>query len=286
MKFDYTGLTKDALVEEAFDYAQEHNKKLVPEITLQLEKQLDEQYQQRLAQLDDARDAGYVTEDQYNQNKMQLDRSAEFQKKTLPMIAQQQLEYMFSSAKLAPALELQKNSESSSPALIAAALLIDCVRDPVDYKKVEAKFGGAVAGLIAEVLHIESYPGTAPADISAASTDAKRIFMAGLTTELSQIVQQLAMMPPGAMAEAPPKYEETVFNQVKLFWGNDQKQDKRLVDVFNRAAEALSSSYRIEVTPSGQPKLVESSASTAPATPLPGQKKGPKLTWGGDSNTP
>ncbi|MDE2337075.1 MAG: HD domain-containing protein [Alphaproteobacteria bacterium] len=285
MKFDYTGLKKDKVVEEAFEYAQEHNKKLVPEITQQLEKQLEEQYQQRLAALDDARDAGYVTEDQYAQNKAQLDRSAAFQKRSLPMLAQQQLDYLFGTAKLAPALELQTNSESTSPALIAAALLVDCVRDPVDYKKVEAQFGAAVAGLVAEVLHIDSYPGTAAADISSASVDAKRIFMAGLTTELSQIVNQLAMMPPGAVAEAPPKYEETMFNQVQLLWGNDKKQDKRLVDVFNRAAEALSSPFRIEVTPAGTPALVESTSATPQTPTFPGQKKGPKLTWG-DDKTP
>ncbi len=282
MKFEYTPLRKDAIIEDAFNYAQDHQAKLAPEVTQQIQKQIDEQYQKQLLSLDDARDAGYVTEDQYRQNKIRLDNSMEHEKRRLPMIVQQQLEYLFASAKLSPALELQANSDNPSSALIAAAMLVDCVRDPQDYKKLEAKFGAAVAGLVAEVLHIQAYPGTALTDIATASSDAKRIFMAGLTTELNQVVGQIAMMPPGSMVQAPPQYEENIFSQVKALWGNDKKQDKNLVEVFNRAAEALFSSFRIVVTPAGAPALIENAPIAPPPAAIPGQKKDPKITWGDD----
>lgn len=279
MRFEDTGLTKNTLVEDAFNYAQEYNRSLAPEVALQLKQRLEQDYEKRLAGLDQAKEAGQVDEEAYKKYKASLDASMDMQVKRLPLIAKQQLELMFNKAKIAPVLELQQHSENTSPALLAAALVLDTVRDPVDHQKLDAKFGSTVSGLVAEVLHVESYPGTIDQGLSNASADAKRIFLAGLSSSLDQVVQQISKLPPGATLQFPPKQEETMFNQAKTLWGNDKKLDARLVSVFNKAATALASPYRIEVAANGTPTLTE----TAVVQPQqPGRKKGPKIT-GDDS---
>jgi hypothetical protein len=276
MKFAETGLKQDKLVEEAFNYSYEYNRALAPELEAQFKQQIESQFQFQLDYLNDGKDSGQMTDDEYNLKKSRLEMQKDMQLKQLPKIVSQQLDLMFNATKLGPVLEVQNNSENTSASLLASALLLDCVRDPIDYQKVEAKFGSAVAGVIAEVLHIDSYPGQQDENLTKASNDAKRIFMAGLNSSLEQVTAQLKKLPPGQMLRFPPGQEENMFKQAKLLWGNDKKLDKRLVDVFNKAAEAMGSKYRIELGPTGTPELVETVKKTPPKM-LPGPKKGPTI---------
>src|SRR5438552_1577319 len=108
MKFEDTGLKKDPVVEEAFNYAYAYNQSLAPEVQEQLKQQLDVMYQDNLDYLNAAKEAGKLDEDQYNATKSKLDESMENQLKRLPQIAERQLDLMFNKAKLAPVLELQQ----------------------------------------------------------------------------------------------------------------------------------------------------------------------------------
>jgi hypothetical protein len=275
MKFEDTKLPGDKLVEDAFNYAQDYNKALAPELLAQFKQQVESRYATDLLFLNEDKEAGQIDEDKYNASKSRLDMVKEAQLKQLPRIVDQQLENIFTTAKLGPVQEISNHSDNATPALLAATMLVDCVRDPVDYKKVEGTFGGAVGGLIAEILHIDSYPGTLLASLSDASADAKRIFMAGMSSSLNTVAEQVKKLPPGQMLRFPPKQEETMFSQAKVIWGNDKKQDARLTDVFNKAAEAMNSNYRLELTAAGAPDLVES-IRKAPPKMLPGPKKPPK----------
>ena len=264
MRFEDTGLKKDKVVEEAFNYAYAYNRALAPEVTKQWKDEFEFQHQSGLDYYDKMKTSGQIPEEQYKSIKAQLDSILNLQMKQLPQIVEQQLGIMFG---LAPTLEVQQYSEKSTPSLLAATLLIGCVRDPVDCQKVEEKFGSAISGLIAEMLHIEAYPGTLDVSMTAASSDAKRIFMAELTSNLNQAKPQMKF---------PPKEEEKMFSQAKLLWGNDKKLDTRLVDVFNRVAEALFPQYRIEVGAAGAPELVKTEQKTPKL--VPGQKKGPIIS--------
>lgn len=270
MRFEDTGLKNDPVVEAAFNYAQDYNKSLAPEILAQMQDTLNNIYQSNLDRLDMAKEDGQISEDQYKASKAKLDEVVEKRKAAIPALVEKQLSMMFNKARLAPVLELQQYSENAAPALLAASLLIDCVRDPVDYQHVDATFGGAVSGLVAEVLHIDSYPGSADANMAAASPDAKRLMLANLTTSLNDIPAQIAKVPAGMQIQFPPKQEETLFHTAKLLWGNDKKQDARLLDVFNRAVAAMGSNYQMEVGANG-PELVAGAPKAPKNTP-----KGPK----------
>lgn len=270
MRFEDTGLKRDKLVEDAFNYAQKYNQSLAPEVLASLQDQLNASYEDQLLLLDDAKAAGKLDEEKYKATKARLDDALEKRKALLPTLVERQLSALFNLAKIAPALEVQQNSENSAPALVAASLLLDCVRDPVDYQNIDAAFGGAVSGIVAEVLHIESYPGSQDANIAAASKDAKRLMMAGLISGLNSLQSQLAKAPQGMTLRLPAKEEERLFHTAKLLWGNDKKQDARLVGVFNTALAAFGSQYKIEVGAKG-PELV-----VGPAAQPKGPKKGPK----------
>ncbi len=273
MRFEDTGLTKEQIVEDAFNYAYAA---FLPEVSSQFKQQLDKSYQDQLNQLGELKESGQIDEEQFNKYKTQLDGSLDAQMKRLPQLVEKQAGPLFQQTRISPALELQKHSEKSSPELLAAALLLDTVRDPIDYQKLDAKFGAAVSGVVAEILHIDSHPDAANDNLAAAGGDAKRIVLAEIAANLGQILSQIEKAPPGSTLKAPLKYEENVFGQLKLLWGNDKKLDTRLVDLFNRTAEGLASSFRIELTDSGAPELVKST--WAPAKPAPGKKKGPRIS--------
>jgi hypothetical protein len=92
--------------------------------------------------------------------------------------------------------------------------------------------------------------------------------MAGMTSKLDVRTEMKKKYP------IAPLQEEKIFAEVKILWGNDKKQDTRLKDVFNRVAEAESSTYRIEVKADGSPELVAGAKITPPKA-LPGKRKGP-----------
>jgi len=278
MRFENTGLVKDALVEKAFDFAQNYTQTLAPEITEKLGGQLQDSYDEQIGQIGAALDDGRIDQTKFDALKAQLDRSLDAQQKRLPQIVQRQLELAFIQGTVSPVLELQRHSESASPALVATALLSACVRDPLDFQKIEKAFGGAVAGIIAELEHIKAYPASANDSLSTASPDAKRIYLSHVTHELDKVLDQILQLPPGAALQFPPRQEESILGKAKAVWGNDEKLDKRLVTVFNRAAEALSSEKRIAVDVNAGLTLV---AAPDPST-LPGYKKGPKMKGDND----
>jgi hypothetical protein len=280
MKFQSTGLKQDPIVEAAYDYALAHARNLASEVSALIKAEINLGYQKQLDALNAAKDSGQLDEERYKGVKAQLDKSLEFELKRLPLTVAQEISFIFDEKTLAPALELQEHSENTAPEVLAAALLLESVRDPLDYQKVESRFGGAIAGMVAEILHIDSYPGDGEANTKAASSGVKRILMANLASGLDQVLVQVESLPPGMVLQFPPKQEEKIYSQAKLLWGNDKKQDLRLRDVFNRAAEVVESPFRIEVK-AGKPLLVKESEG-GPFKPNP-NKKGPRIS--GD-NTP
>lgn len=277
MRFEDSGLKNDPLIVDAFNYAQDYNRSLKPEVEAQLREQVESQIEMQRMQIDDAHAAGQIPDEQYEALKKRLDDVAKKNEERIPLVAAQQVEKMFSKASLTPVLELQNYSENTSPSLVAAALLIRTVRDPIDFQKVEGKFGAAVAGLVAEVIHIDSYPGSQDANIAAASTDAKRVILAEMNASLLGVASQLANVPPGMQVMIPPGQDQKLFSQAKKLWGNDKKLDARLVEAFNSAATALKSDFRLEVNAEGKPELTAGARNVKPATPKKGPK-GPTIT--------
>ncbi len=264
MKFEDTKLPNEKLVVDAFNHAYEDNQALGPDMKRQIEQQIELGYQANMTYLNQDKASGQVTEEQYKSDKAMIDKQRDAQLKQVPLIVTQQLDTIFATTRLGPVQELQNHSENNSSTLLAAALLLDSVRDPICAKKIEEQFGSPVFGLIAEVLHIDSHPNQQEANLPAASSDAKRVFVAGLTGSLDQVVTQMAKS--RQPLRFPPGQEEMMFTRAKLVWGNDKKLDTRLVDVFNRAAEAMGSKFRIELS-GGKPDLVQSRKEAAANSP-------------------
>jgi len=262
VKFEDTKLPADKVVVDAFNHANENNKAGATAIR----KQLDAQFKSVFLQLDALKETGRINEAQYGMEKARLEQ----QQKMIPQIIQQELDARFKLT-VAPAQELQAHSENTSPEVLAATLLLDSVRDPVDFEEIAAKFGSEVAGPLKQVLHIHAHdePATQEANLNKASSDEKRIYAAEIASDLEQVPAAAKRVQPGT---ALTLEAESVFKQIEQVWGNDRKQDARLVDVFNKAATALKSAFTIEINGTA-PVLVKNKPSVLPPVkkpPLPG----------------
>ena len=259
MRFEDTGLPNDKAVEAAFNYA---FASFPAELEAQYKQRLELSYQDQLNYLDAMKDEGQLDDEMYKNYRDRLDKSLEDGQKRLPQMITQRLDAEFKVQRLSPVVEMQKYSEKSSPALVAAALLLDSVHDPLDFLKADAECGAAVSGVVAEVLHVRSHPGD---HLATASVDAKHLIAAGLANTFGKIASQIMRLQENQQLRLPPKFLESNFAQIKLLWGDDKKMNTRLLETFNRVAEGAASPLRIELGTTGSPELVETVKKAPPA---------------------
>jgi hypothetical protein len=270
MRFEETGLKENTLVRDAFNYAAAYYKSVALDMVRQ---NLEDSYMKQLTALDSGQATGRYSDEEYNERLARYDQSLEAQKKRLPQFAEQQFNALFNKKKIAPVLTIQQHSDESTPERLAAALLLDCARDSVEHKNLEERFGTAVAGPIAEILHADSYPGSRNDALAATSSDAKSIYAAEIIASLNQLPDDARMAEMQGQKLLLPA--RALFAQAQPLMGSDKGLDTQLVDAFNRAAEILASPYRIEIGTNKIPKLVKTKG--APKfTP----KRGPKLPSG------
>ncbi|MEZ0226422.1 MAG: hypothetical protein ACAH83_17835 [Alphaproteobacteria bacterium] len=284
MNFTESGLPKNQLVEDAFDYSRTNAQNNQKEALKSFQQQIEMIHSQNLLMLDMEKDAGDMKDDEYKRNKQALERMRDDQLKMGPALITRELENMFEKRRVGPAKVAAANADKASPELVAAIMLIDCVRSPVDYKNVSAKFGEGVAGLIAEVVHIDAYPSERDVNLSKASGDAKRAYQSLLITSLDQIVDQItraAKENPGQKIMFPPGQEEQIYNDIKNLWGNDKKLDAKFLAAFNKASDSAGSPYKLEVDSAGTLDLVKGSVKAGPGVKPP-KPKGPDGGIGGD----
>ncbi|TAL35547.1 MAG: hypothetical protein EPN97_07180 [Alphaproteobacteria bacterium] len=284
MNFTESGLPKHQLVEDAFDYSRLNAQNNQKEALKSFQQQIEMIHNQNLLMLDMEKDAGDMKDDEYKRNKQALERMRDDQLKMGPALITRELENMFEKRRVGPAKIAAANADNATPELVAAIMLIDCVRSPVDYKNVSAKFGEGVAGLIAEVVHIDAYPSERDVNLSKASGDAKRAYQSLLITSLDQIVDQIARAAkenPGQKIMFPPGQEEQIYNDIKNLWGNDKKLDAKFLAAFNKASDSAGSPYKLEVDNAGALELVKGSVKAGPGVKPP-KPKGPDGGIGGD----
>jgi hypothetical protein len=275
MNFTDSGLPNNKLVEEAFNFSRANAQGNQKEALKSFQQQIEIIHSQNMMMLDMDRESGDMKDDEYNRNKLSLERMRDDQLKMGPQLIARELDSMFEKRRVGPAKIAAQNADNATPELVAAIMLIDCVRSPVDYRNVTAKFGETVAGLIAEVVHIDAYPSEREVNLSKASADAKRAYQSLLITSLDQIVEQIARAAkeaPGQKIMFPPGQEEQIYNDIKNLWGNDKKLDARFLDAFNKASDSAASPYKLEVDAGGALDLVKGSVKSGKKPPKP---KGP-----------
>lgn len=284
MDFNASGLPKNKLVEEAFNFSRANSQGNSKEALKSFKQQIDMIHTQQMMMLDADKDG--MSDAEYKQQKKELEQLRDEQLKMGPGLIVRELENMFEQRRVHPAKLVAANADAASPELLSAILLIDCVRSPLDYKNIASKFGDTVANLIAEVVHIDAYPSERDGNLAKASPDTKRAYEGLLITSLEQIVKQIAQQAkenPGQKIMFPPGQEEQLYDDVKNVWGNDKKLDKKFMDAFNKAAGAAHSPYSLEIGLQGDLELVKGSVKpTGPKPPKPPKGPGGPGGIGGD----
>lgn len=276
MLFKDSGLPNNKLVEDAFNHSRTNAQGNQKEALKSFKQQIEMIHSQNLMMLDMEKDQGGMKDDEYKQNKIALERMRDDQLKMGPQLIARELDNMFEKRRVGPAKIAATSADATSPELVAAIMLIDCVRSPVDFQNINAKFGAKVSGLIAEVVHIDAYPSERDTNLSKASEDAKRAYQALLITSLDQIVDQIkraAKENPLQKIMFPPGQEEQIYGDVKNLWGTDKKLDAKFLDAFNKASDAASSPFKLEVGTDGSLELVKGAVKAGPGVKPP--KKGP-----------
>lgn len=275
MEFSKSGLPNSKLVEDAFNFSRANAQGNQKEALRSFQQQIEMIHGEQVRMLDMDKDQTSMSEADYNKQKRDLEKLRDEQLKMGPALIARELENMFEQRRVGPAKTVVAHADTTSHELVAAILLIDCVRSPVDYKNVAAQFGDKVAGLIAEVVHIDAYPSERDVNLQKAQPDTKRAYESLLITSLEQIVKQIersAKENPAQKIMFPPGQEEQLYSDVKNLWGNDKKLDHRFVEAFNKASDAAASPYKLETDPStGALELVKGMAKK-PSGPKP---KGP-----------
>jgi hypothetical protein len=277
MNFTESGLPKSKLVEEAFNFSRANAQGNQKEALKSFQQQIEMIHNQNMLMLDMEKEAGDMKDDEYKRNKVSLERMRDDQLKMGPQLIARELDNMFEKRRVGPAKIAAANADNASPELVAAIMLIDCVRSPIDYKNVSSTFGDKVAGLIAEVVHIDAYPSERDVNLAKASSDAKRAYQSLLITSLDQIVEQIARAAkeaPGQKIMFPPGQEEQLYNDVKNLWGNDKKLDAKFLEAFNKASDSAQSPFKLEVDTSGALELVKGTLKSGPGIKPP-KPKGP-----------
>ena len=207
MEFKDSGLPQNKLVEDAFNYSKQNTMAGEKEMLKSVQQQVGMIFDEQKMLLDIARQSGQLSQEQFEAQKKKLDDQQKQQMTALVPMVKKSLTEIFAAKRLDPAVELHKNADAASPEVLAAVLLVECVRSPIDFENIEKKFGSSVSGLVAEVAHIDAYPSERSENLQKAGTDTKRAYMARVITDLEAMSKEIIkaarnpfnkmMLPPG-----------------------------------------------------------------------------------------
>lgn len=278
MNFDQSGLPPIQLVQDAFTYSYNYVKSAYDETFKAFEQQITRVHKSNLQMLEDAKRRNKVTEEEYKRELSDFEEMYKQQMKFGPTFVQNQLTMKFTFDHLIPARELFKGSKAASPEVIAALLLVECVRSPKDFKEIEKTYGPVVGGLVSDLIHIEKYVGQREANLAAATPALKTAFSAQLISSLMAAMQQAqTSMKRGMIPTFPEGHEEELLVDIKRIWGADSDLDDRLLGVFNKTAEMLSSKWRLSKDEDGDVSLVPRTPPKPPTPPNNGGKNLPAV---------
>ncbi|MDD9899358.1 MAG: hypothetical protein OXT65_00065 [Alphaproteobacteria bacterium] len=284
MDFKKSGLPQHPLVEKAFNFSYTALDKLRREAIKTTAFRFEEMRQKQHEILDAKKEAGDITDDQLKLQKEVVDKQFALRAKTIPMAVGVSLDKQFLSHRVGPAKYLVDNSDNAQPETIAAILATDAARTPVDFREVEKELGTAVADLVADIRHMDTYHHGSADHLKASGDETKRAFIAMMAAGFEQANDEIS----GLLKGAPPGtvkinreggQDDLVTANLGAAWGVDDKLQKALMGSYNKMSVTIGSPMRIELDKQGLPELVKD-MSVAPPTPqLPppanGNKKPP-----------
>lgn len=268
MKFEESGLPKNAKVEQAFDHAYGHLMAQKEALVNNETENLEAAYNRGIAQAQAL--ANELTETDPEKANILRDRiEAAKQKhpenlKKIPEKVEAYLEGIFTRDTLGIALEISNyaTAKKGKNALIAAALLCNSAKTNVDINDIEEKFGEAIAGLTIEISDLtesdrEDLVGGK--DLEQLSSDAKKIFLAisivtlkntpdNVKRQLEQIASQLGTTLDNLKVDL--EFEEDQAKEylklLRSLRGLDTGLDARAVDLFNQVTASFNSPLKMQ----------------------------------------
>lgn len=280
MEFSKSGLPRNQLLEDAFNYSRQQNRADYEVMLETFNTDIEMLTKNRLMVLNASKEAGKIKPEEYDQQKKKFEQEREQYLKAGPQLINQHLEEIFEARNVVRAKEALASSNGSTQ-FAAIAMLIDCVRSPIDHENVVKRFGKDIAGVVGEIAHIDAYPGQREKNLSQASADTKRVFLISLLADTNLLVSRVERSIKANPGKKPPAMgpdqEKKAFADLKPLWGNDPKLDAKFVDSFNKLTALTLSAYKLEVV-GGNVALVQNAAGAQDQNQRPRNNKptGPK----------
>lgn len=259
MEFSKSGLPKVQLLEDAFNHSRQHTRVDYNTMLETFVEDIEMLTKNRLMVLNANKEAGKMSEVEYELNRKKIEQDRQQYLKAGPDLINRELESMFEARCVARAKTVLASSGNASNEFAAAVLLLDCVRSPIDHEEIVKKFGNNIAALVAEVAHLDAYPGKRAQSLPGASADAKRAVLVTLVADTEFLFARIERTMKNNPGKKPPLMgageEKKAFEELKAVWGNDPKLDAKFIETFNRLATLTLSTYRLE-TANGNVALV------------------------------
>lgn len=277
MNFDQSGLPPIQLVQDAFTYSLNYVKSGYDEMFKDFERQITRAHQANLQMLDEAKRQSNMTDEEYKRERAEMEEMFKQQMQVGPKLVSNELNKKFARDHLVPARELFKNTEKATPEILAALLLVECVRSPKDYKEIEKSYGPVVGNLVAELIHIERYGAQREENLGKASPDIKRAYSVQIIVSMMSAAEQAGqLLKRGRKPTFPEGHVEELFDTIKLVWGTDKNLDDRMLLVFNKTVELLSAKVRLQKDQDGDIALVPVAPPKPPKPPTTPPNNGGK----------
>lgn len=287
MNFDQSGLPPIQLIQDAYDFSYAFLMSLKNEEMKNFERQITRMFRENLGMLQEEKRRTKMSDEEFQKELADLQQMRQQQMQAGPRLIQNELDRRFRVTHLRPALELFQHADQASPETMAAVLLVECVRSPRDFRRIEATFGPVVADILADMLHIENYQFDRAQNLAAASEQAKRGYTALTIASLENIsdrAEVFAKRNPGQRMVFPEGQEQQIFANTQSVWGTDAKLQDRMVEAFNKTAAAVLSKFRLQKDPQGALALVPYAPPKPPSTNVPAIRPKPPKNGGGDGS--
>lgn len=280
MNFVETGLPNAKVIEDAFNYSKKDVMSSAAENVKEVQAQIKAHFARALKGFDQALEAGKISEEEHRLNKEALDKKLPLELAKANAYVIRELNGLFASRRVFAAKEALNQTTSPSNDLIAATLLLEAMRSPIDYKTIAAEISPAVADIVAHVMHLETYPAERSAHMKTVSDDTKRAYLIGLTSSMNHIMQQAkAMKASGGMIQLQAGQEQQIFEDVKAAWGTDTKLESRFLKIFNDTMALVGSGFTMAANEAGELELLKGGRNQNGARP-----KGPRPPNNGGGN--
>ena len=261
MKFEKSGLPNHDLVKKAFDLALLNQKDRYDYQTQHALRDIEYEADAHKRQLSALGNAGQLPLDKVISEQRKVDTQKEQAKQQAIDGLAMQREQDFSHNIVGPARLAAQVSENPTPQLIAAALLRESVRSPIDFEKICTNFGTEVSDVLKNYMHLEAYPTEKEKNLPASTDDVKRMSlimaigaMQSMISVAEKVTQQMMMeqqIQPGqeikVMMVGGDSEARRMVRTAELVRGTDQRLDEQFVSSFNKMSGKIDVGIKVEV---------------------------------------